>query len=170
VNTEHNLVSLVNFISNALNENKYCVGIFLDLKKAFDVVDILFTKLNGLGVCGNSLDRFKSYLSSREQCVDISNNLSEKLTIDLSVLQGSILGPILFLCFINDLPNASNLHTHMFADDTQGLATGDNLEMLIDDVNGELKKWAVWFCANKMAVNVSKTKFIIFHNRGKKSI
>jgi len=146
------------------------VGIFLDLKKAFDVCDheVLFTKLEHLDIIGTSLNWFKSYLSDRQQCVDINGQLSSTKEIDLSVIQGSILGPILFLCYINDFPNASNLLTLMFADDTQGLACGNNLDQLIDTVNQELKKRATWFCANRMAVNVAKAKFIIFPNKGKK--
>jgi len=170
ISTEHNLVSLINYVSSALNDSKYCVGIFLDLKKAFDVCDhgVLFAKLESLGIIGTALNWFKSYLSDRQQRVDINGQLSNTKEIDLSVIQGSILGPILFLCYINDLPNASNLFTLMFADDTQGLACGNDLDQLIDFVNLELKKWATWFSANRMAVNVSKTKFIIFHNKGKK--
>jgi Reverse transcriptase (RNA-dependent DNA polymerase) len=84
------------------------------------------------------------------------------------VLQGSILGPILFLCYINDLPDCSNLKTLLFADDTQGYASGSHLPTLINTVNEEQKKWSAWFRSNKMAVNIKKTKFIIFRSRGKK--
>ena len=84
------------------------------------------------------------------------------------MLQGSILGPILFLCYINDLPNATELLTFLFADDTSGLIYGDNLKELVAKMNTEINKLANWFRANKMALNVSKTKFIIFHTKGKK--
>ena len=88
--------------------------------------------------------------------------------INISVLQGSILGPILFLCYINDLPNATELLTFLFADDTSGLITGDNLPELITKMNVEINTLANWFRTNKMALNLSKTKYIIFHSRGKK--
>ena len=73
----------------------------------------------------------------------IDGILSNPQEIDISVLQGTILGPILFLCFINDLPNSSKLLTYLFADDTRGLASGKNLPELIDRVNNELKKWGL---------------------------
>jgi hypothetical protein len=78
-----------------------------------------------------------------------------------------VLGPILFLCYINDIFNASSLATFLFADDTTCLAENPNLQDLITYVNTELNKLAVWFKANKMAVNVSKTNYIIFRTRGK---
>jgi hypothetical protein len=83
-------------------------------------------------------------------------------------MQGTILGPILFLCYINDIYTATDLFTCLFADDTSGLAENENLNDLIKLVNNELKKLANWFMENKMAVNVSKTKYIIFRARGKK--
>jgi hypothetical protein len=99
--------------------------------------------------------------------VEIEGNLSNPCPINISILQGSILGPILFLIQINDLPGVTDLRTFLFADDTQGLKGGKNLSNLLDDVNRKLKKWAVWFLANKMAVNTAKTKFIIFLTRGR---
>ena len=168
--TEHNLLHVTNFITKALNEGKYCIGLFLDLKKAFDVCshEILLEKLKTFGVKNTALKWFTSYLSNRMQCVDINGNLSTPRGIDISVLQGSILGPILFLCYINDLPIATSLLTFMFADDTSGLLAGDSLPDLIDQMNIEIKNLANWFRANKMAVNIGKTKFIIFHPKSKK--
>ena len=100
--------------------------------------------------------------------VEVNGHKSSPESIDMSVIQGSILGPTLFLIYIDDLPSSSLLDTFLFADDTQGLKAGKNLPELIDNVNSELKKWAQWFRSNKMAVNTSKTKFIIFHSKGKK--
>ena len=168
--TVHNLTHLTNFVSRELNEKKFVIGVFLDLKKAFDVVnhEILLKKLKKLGLNGVVLEWFTSYLEGRSQCVDINGHLSKEISIDISVLQGSILGPLLFLCFINDLPTITNLLTLLFADDTAGLKSGFNLDELITEVNIELNKLAIWFRANKMAVNVSKTKYIIFKPKGMK--
>ena len=168
--TEQNLLHVVNFISNALNSGNFCIGIFLDLKKAFDVCShyILLKKLKKLGVDGIALDWFTSYLSNRKQRVDINGHLSNEKFINISVLQGSILGPTLFLCYINDLFTVTNLATFLFADDTSCLAEHNNLPDLINFVNTELQKIANWFRSNKMAVNISKTKFIIFRTKGKK--
>jgi len=93
--------------------------------------------------------------------------LSSATALDMSVLQGSILGPILFLCYINDLHLCTSLFTTMFADDTACADSDLCLNILITRDNTELKKIATWFRSNKMAVNISKTKFIIFHNKGK---
>ena len=167
--TEQNLLHVVNFISQALNKGNFCIGIFLDLKKAFNVCshDILLKKLKKFGIEGKAHDWFKSYLLNRKQKVDIMGNLSEETTINISVLQGTTLGPILFLCYINDIYNASSLATFLFADDTSCLAEHNNLNDLIVFVNCELQKLANWFRSNKMAVNISKTKYIIFRTKGK---
>jgi hypothetical protein len=167
-NTAHNLLQLTNYISKELNERRMVVGVFLDLKKAFDVVphDILIKKLAKMVIGGNELRWFTNYLENRMQVTDINGCISVELSIAISVIQGSILGPILFLCYINDLYYSTNLFTLLFADDTAGLKSGANLQQLIVDTNIELKKLAKWFRANKMAVNVSKTKFMIFKNKG----
>ena len=94
--------------------------------------------------------------------------MSNLAITNISVIQGSILGPILFLCYINDLPSITKLLTILFADDTCGLAKSKNLPDLINFCNTELNKIAIWMSANKLAVNVSKCKFIIFHHRNKK--
>jgi hypothetical protein len=153
-----------------MNENKFTIGVFFDLKKAFDVVshDILLMKLNKMGVTGTALEWFKSYLSDRSQIVDINGNLSRVRKIKISVLQGSILGPILFLCFINDLHNVTQLLTLMYADDTFSLESGDDLLALTNLINSEINKMAIWFHANKLAVNITKTKYMIFRSKGKK--
>ena len=175
MSTEHNLLPVVNYISQSLNNCNYCIGlyigVFLDLKKAFDVCshDILLKKLKKFGIEGSGLDWFSSYLLNRKQKVDISGNLSSESIINIFVLQGTTLGPILFLCYINDIFTATSLTTFLFADDTSCLAENKCLSDLIIYVITELQKLANWFRANKMAVNISKTKYIIFRTRGKKN-
>jgi Reverse transcriptase (RNA-dependent DNA polymerase) len=100
--TELNLLHVTSKITEALNDGSFCIGLFLDLKKAFDVCShqILLRKLEKFGIMGTALLWFKNYLSGRSQCVDINGCLSVPRSINISVLQGSILGPILFLCYI----------------------------------------------------------------------
>jgi hypothetical protein len=166
--TVHNLLVLTNFVAKEINDKKFVAGLFLDLKKAFDVVNhsILLKKLKKFGIKGKTWEWFRSYLSNRSQKVEINGVLSEEGYLELSVLQGSILGPILFLCFINDIYNATLLLTLLFADDTAALDSDQDLPSLVNRVNIELNKLANWFRANKMAVNISKTKYIIFRPRG----
>jgi hypothetical protein len=142
----------------------------LDIKKAFDVVphNLLIKKLDKMGVKNRELDWFRSYLTDRSQCVEINGKKSTPRKIKLSVMQGSVLGPLLFLCFINDLCNVSELFKLLFADDTCALHADNNFANLINFANQEMQKILHWFSANKLAVNVSKCKYIIFHNRGKK--
>jgi hypothetical protein len=125
-----------------INNGNFCVGVFLDLRKAFDTCshEILLKKMSHYGINGTALEWFTSYLQDRTQKVEIEGNLSHSCHIDMSVIQGSILGPILFLIQINDLPRSSNLKTFLFADDSQGLKGGKNLVNLMDTVNHELRK------------------------------
>ena len=157
--TEHNLIHAINYISEALNNNEFCIGVFFDLKKAFDVCsyDILIMKLEKMGVQGTELNWFKSYLSDRLQFVDINGKYSSKKPIKSCILQGSILGPILFLIYINDLFLVSSSLTLMFADDTFALKSDKNLQNLIANLNIDINKMAIWFKGNKLAVNTSKT-------------
>jgi hypothetical protein len=144
--------------------------VFLDLKKAFDVCShsILLKKLKKMGINGTTYKWFENYLSGRTQKVDINGNLSHEQNLDISVIQGSTLGPILFLCYINDFFSATSLFSVLFADDTTCLSKGKKLNELLAYVSTELQKIAVWFRANKLAVNTMKTKFIVFRTQGKK--
>jgi len=163
-------MQVTNFITSALNDGMFCLGVFIDLRKAFDVCShkILLKKLKSLGVHGIALKWFESYLSNRLQCVEINGILSDEKCFNISVIQGSILGTILFLCYINDFYKCTSLFTTLFADDGSCLAKNKNLHELIAYVNFELQKNANWFLSNKMAINTSKTKFILFRTQGKK--
>lgn len=168
-NTTQPVVHFLNKIYSALNKlgPEYTLSIFLDLSKAFDTVnhDILLQKMQHYGFHGVSQQWFKNYLLFRQQYVSVNGMDSDLNFISCGVPQGSVLGPILFLIFINDLPNATNLFTLLFADDTTFQLCDKNLQELITKGNNELSKAANWFKLNKLTLNVSKTKFIIFRNK-----
>ena len=166
--TTHALISITESIRQSIDNNEFGCGIFIDLKKAFDTVNhtILLTKLNHYGIRGVVLDWFKSYLSQREQFVNVNGHNSLSLPVTCGVPQGSILGPLLFLLYVNDLPNTSSLLTfHLFADDTNIYFSSKNLSHLEATLNCELKSVAEWMKCNRLALSISKTNFILFHSR-----
>ena len=115
-------MSITENIQTHLNEKKYCVGVFVDLRKAFDTVDhnILLRKLDYCGIRGMANEWFCSYLKKRKQFVSIENNMSSVKEILTGVPQGSVLGPLLFLIYINDLHKSIRFSkTYRFADDTE---------------------------------------------------
>ena len=165
--TEHAIVELVDKILNGFSEEKYTPGVFIDLSKAFDTVDhqIFLKKLSLYGVKGKSLEWFESYLSERKQYIEVEGQKTYFLNITCGVPQGSILGPLLFLLYINDLCKASNIITPiMFADDTNLFYSNKNIKILFKEINIELKNIAEWLRANKLSINIDKTNFILFHN------
>jgi hypothetical protein len=159
-------------VYGALNRSKYLIAVLLDLSKAFDTVDygILFGKLYKLGVRGLALEWIKSYLSNRYQYVCVKGVNSQKLPISSGVPQGSVLGPLLFLLYIDDM-NKSSHHLNFvhFADDTTLFLEGDNLNSVYDNVNAELVKVDEWLRCNKLSLNVDKTSFMLFSNRSKET-
>ena len=163
--TAHPMIHLLNKVGQAINNHEYTIAIFCDLSKAFDLVPLngLLDKLQRIGIQGNMLRWFESYLFRRRQFVNVRNENSCYKYITSGVPQGSILGPILFLIFINDICNSTLLYILLFADDTTLLASGRNLQELVDFVNVELRKISQWFRANKMLLHPIKTKFTIFH-------
>ena len=139
--TNQAVLQIINFISSAWNDNKIVGGIFLDIQKAFDSINhqILFDKLENAGIRGIALDWFKSYMRNRKQRVKVGQFLSNNIkNIDLGVLQGSILGVILFLIYINDISQASSLFSVLFADDISSLGAKNNLYELELYLNAEL--------------------------------
>ena len=133
------------------------------MAKAFDSVShtILLRKLEKYGVRGIALQLFTSYLSNRSQFVKLDGTKSSTLSILYGVPQGSILGPLLFLIYINDLPEATNLYVKLFADDTFLCAQNVCLHTLESEVNYELKKVSEWLSANELTLNISKSKYMI---------
>ncbi len=163
--TIHALLDITERIRQSMDNGKYGCGVFIDLKKAFDTVnhDILLTKLEHYGIRNNILNWFKSYLSDRKQYVFFNGVSSEVLNISCGVPQGSVLGPLLFLLYINDLPNiSSKLQFFLFADDTNLYYESDDLIELEKTMNKELKLLSLWLNVNRLALNISKTNFIIF--------
>ena len=165
--TTQALLLLTDKIQRSIDKGMYCSGIFLDLCKAFDTVNhkILLTKLEYYGIRGVSNDWFSSYLSNRRQFVSLSGINSDYQTITCGVPQGSVLGPLLFLLYINDMPKCSNiLEFHLFADDTNLFLNNPNILNLETDLNIELEKVSQWLYANKLSLNIDKTNFVVFHS------
>ena len=169
--TNHALINITETIRSALDSKKVAAGIFVDLQKAFDTVnhEILVQKLNHYGVRGTVNKWFLSYLSNRSQSVSILGFNSDTLTIKHGVPQGSVLGPLLFLIYINDLNNAIRYSkVYHFADDTNLLNISNDPRKLQKQLNIDLKLLYKWLLANKISLNCAKTESIIFHIPGHK--
>ena len=141
--------------------------LFLDLAKAFDSIDheILLQKLQFLGFRRGCTSWFKSYLCHRSQSTLVGSTLSGQLPIQCGVPQGSILGPLLFLCYINDLPcHLRQCKSFMYADDTAILKGGKNCRDIALALNSDLVILSKWFSANKLCLNAGKTKSMLFYN------
>ena len=159
--------------------NNWCVNvdkgllngvIFIDLKKAFDTIDheIILQKLAKYGVDQDALKWFKSYLKNRLQRCNVNNHLSSATPLNCGVPQGSIIGPLLFLIYINDLPNCLSLgFPRMYTDDTNVTFAASDMLGLETQINTELKSINLWLRANKLSLNVAKTEFMVISSRQK---
>ena len=165
--TELAAVGLYDHFLDKLDKKEITCSIFLDLAKAFDSVNhqILLAKLHRYNVRGPALDLFRSYLLNRWQYVKLNDTKSEMKLINIGIPQGSILGPLLFLLYINDLPNASNFFTKLFADDTVLSLSSHDFEDLNKRANTEIDKIFTWLRANKLTLNIGKSKFMIITNK-----
>ena len=170
--TEHAALELIDRITNKMDTNEIPLNIFLDLSKAFDTIDhsILLNKLKYYGLKGSTLNLFQSYLSNRKQYTEIEDTTSTILPIQVGVPQGSILGPILFIIYVNDLPQCSNKFDFiMYADDTTLSSTIDsfcdiNSNASADSlINAEIDKVIEWLKINKLSLNKNKSKYMTFH-------
>ena len=166
--TEHAISSILSDINNAFNNKQSSYCIFLDFAKAFDTVNhnILLEKLKYYGMKGQTLALFNSYLSNRTQVVEINGKLSDIGVIKHGVPQGSILGPLLFLLYINDISQSSNLlKFFLFADDITVFYSDNPSNTKTSDIlNTELEKVSFWLAANKLSLNVKKSNFLHFHH------
>ena len=138
--TDTCLIHLQDYIRSDISRGNYTGMVLIDIQKAFDSVDhgILCTKLKAMGI--GSVDWFKSYLEDREQTVMINDTLSIPLKITCSVPQGSILGPILFLCFMNDMPKSLSAVLFQYADDSAILVSNTNISTIKTKLNENLKE------------------------------
>ena len=169
--TNHAIISLTEEIKSYLDTGHMVCGIFLDLKKAFDTINhgILLKKLYVYGFRGISNKLLQSYLENRKQFVSINGHNSELKDVVCGVPQGSTLGPLLFLIYINDLRFClKKSKANHFADDTCITYTSKNKKDLEVTINNDLASVSDWLKANRLSLNVSKTKLLIFHSKKKR--
>ena len=165
------LIILIDKIVSAIDRGDVVVGIFLDLKKAFDTVNhtILLRKLYNYGIRGKAYEWMKEYLHERKQFVTFNGTDTNSEFISCGVPQGSILGPLLFLLYINDIASVSKMILPIiFADDTNIFLSGKDVNDTISIFNHELSKIMNWLNSNHLSINIMKTNYMIFKPPRKK--
>lgn len=169
---QHSCESTINDVlydwQMALEDKKVIIAVFLDFKRAFETIDrdIQLQKLKKYGVTDSALNWFASYLDNRRQIVKIGETKSDVLVNNMGVPQGSILGPLLFILYINDIATCLKYSiAKMFADDTLVYIIADNIEEAIFKINSDLSVLYEKLCQNKLKLNVNKTKIMIITNK-----
>ena len=163
--TNDAIYTLTSSINKNLDENKKCITVFLDLAKAFDTVSHkkLITKLESVGIRGIALEVFASYLKNRLQFVKIEDKISNGHIVTTGVPQGTVIAPILFSIFINNLCQLKITGKLIsYADDTAVIFSGSNWDDVVSKVSKDMAKIKNWLDSNLLALNISKTKFITF--------
>ena len=160
------LIEITDKIKKWLDEENYVLGIYLDLTKAFDTVnyDILLWKLNQYGIRGHANDFFHSYLTGRRQHTCVNGVCSETRELTCGVPQGSVLGPLFFILYMNDIINAADANNiRLYADDTGIFLHGKNIYNLINHVRNNFRRLKQWFVCNTLTLNADKSYFSVYH-------
>ena len=166
--TSDAIINYLNNVYDSINKSKYLLSIFIDFRKAFDTVNhsILLDKLSFYGIRGLPLKWFRSYLHERKFYVSIGESSSDVKFLSMGVPQGSILGPVLFLIYINDIINCSNsLNFTLYADDTTVSYSDAKIENLYSVFNEETYNLYNWTLANKLSLNFEKTKYMLISTK-----
>ena len=175
--TELAALNVVDTIVNHMDNGNTPFAVYPDLSKAFDTLNhsILLDKLKFYGFRGTSINMIKRYLSNRKHCSEIDRFRSSYINIPTGVPQGSILGPLLFIIYMHDLPNASRLFKYIiYVDDTTLIANLNDFYakhdsgLNINILNDELEKISYWLLANKLSLNKLKSQFMLFHQPQKR--
>ena len=164
------LINLIDKWLSSINESRCCAVLFIDFKKAFDMIDhnLLLRKLKLYGLASDTLALLQSYLTDRQQCVTISTFISDLTTIEYGVPQGSILGPLLFLLYINDLPLCIKSMCDLFADDTTIHTTHKDIDTLANTLQESINDLTKWTELNHMSLHPQKTKCMLVTTRQKR--
>ena len=168
LSTENAIIHFIDKIYTGLENRQHTVAIFMDLSKAFDVLDhqTLAIKLEHYGFRGKFLELILNFISDRNYFVNVNGKKSETKMVNIGVPQGSILGPLLFLLYINDMCNSSSeFDFTLFADDTTLSMSGDKLNLLTQNINTELAKVLDWLIVNRLIINLTKTNSMLLTNK-----
>ena len=163
--TSHPINHSIGVITEQIEKRKHVIGIFIDLSKAFDTInhDILLAKLSNYGIRGIILQLIESYLKSRKQVTNFKGDKSELGTVVYGVLQGSVLGHLLFLLYINDITNCSDLGEFiLFADDTNIFITAESETEVYKLANKTISRMRLYMISNQLHINLSKCTYIHF--------
>ncbi len=162
--TDSCLVHLTDYIRLEMDKGNYTGMVLLDLQKAFDTVNhsILLMKMRALGLSGSAVCWFTSYLTERTQCVSVNNSLSSPSETVCGVPQGSILGPLLFLVYVNDMERAVRCKLLLYADDSALLVSGRSVKEIETELSSELSNVRTWLIDNKLSLHLGKTQSILF--------